>query len=107
MRAKDFESEVTLKLSNYGNVSRLVKIKKGFADIIFERNSKKAIIEVKNYFAHEISTSQIKQLNKYLEDCNCNIGFLICRRKPSKDSKCVMGSVSYRKDTGHIGALYF
>ena len=93
--AKDFESEVALKLSNYGNVSRLVKIKKGFADIIFERNSKKAIIEVKNYFAHEISTSQIKQLNKYLEDCNCNIGFLICRRKPSKDKFLIGKNTMY------------
>lgn len=25
------------------------------------------------------------QLNKYLEDCGCNLGFLICHNKPKKD----------------------
>lgn len=44
------------------------------------------MIEVKDYEAKEISISQIKQLNKYLEDCNCNLGFLICFKKPKKDS---------------------
>lgn len=29
--------------------------------------------------------SQIKQLNRYLEDCQCNLGFLICHKKPKKD----------------------
>ena len=27
----------------------------------------------------------MNQLNKYLEDCNCNLGFLICIKKPQKD----------------------
>lgn len=84
-RAKNFENEIALKLSGYGTVNKLVKTKRGFADIILERKNKKAIIEVKDYLVHEISISQIKQLNKYLEDCNCNTGFLICKRKPSKD----------------------
>ena len=44
-----------------------------------------AIIEIKDYKAKDISISQIKQLNKYLEDCDCNLGFLICNKKPKKD----------------------
>lgn len=62
-------------------INRLVKTKRGFADIIFERKNKKAIIEIKNYLARDISISQVNQLNKYLEDCNCNLGFLICNKK--------------------------
>src|SRR3989344_1423816 len=84
-RANDFEESIAMKLSGYGNVKRLVKTKRGFADIIFERKNKKAIIEVKNYEAKDISISQVNQLNKYLEDCNCNLGFLICIKKPQKD----------------------
>jgi len=38
----------------------------------------------------EISISQVKQLNKYLEDIKCNLGFLICHKKPKKD-KFLMG----------------
>ena len=83
-RAKNFEIDIATKLSGYGRVNRLVKIKRGFADIIFERKERKAILEIKDYFSHEISISQIKQLNKYLEDSNCKLGFLICRKKPKK-----------------------
>lgn len=84
-RAKSFEEEIAIKLSGYGKVNRLVKTRRGFADIIFERKNKKAIIEIKDYQNKEISISQIKQLNKYLEDCDCNLGFLICHNKPKKD----------------------
>jgi len=85
-RAKDFEEKIARKLSCYGNVNRLVKTKRGVADIILERNNKKVIIEVKDYLSKEISNHEIKQLNKYLEDCNCNLGLLICHEKPKKDS---------------------
>lgn len=85
-RAKIFEDKIALKLSGYGKINRLVKTKRGFADIILERKGKKAIIEVKDYKNKEISLSQVNQLNKYLEDCSCNLGFLICRNKPKKDS---------------------
>jgi len=85
-RAKDFEEEIARKLSCYGNVNRLVKTKRGVADIILERNNKKVIIEVKDYLSKEISSHEIKQLNKYLEDCNYNLGLLICHEKPKKDS---------------------
>lgn len=84
-RADEFEEEIANKLTGYGAVNRLVKIKRGFADIIFERKGEKAIIEVKDYLAHEISISQVKQLNRYLQDSNCNMGFLICKKKPKKD----------------------
>lgn len=89
-RAKTFEDVIAVKLSGYGKVNRLVKTKRGFADIVLERKDKKTIIEVKDYQAKEISISQVKQLNKYLEDCNCNLGFLVCYKKPKKD-KFLMG----------------
>ncbi len=84
-RANDFEELVAIKLSGYGRVNRLMKTKRGVADIVFERKNKKAIIEVKDYLAKDISISEVKQLNRYLEDCNCNLGFLICHDKPKKD----------------------
>ena len=84
-RAKTFEDEISQKLSGYGKVNRLVKTKRGFADIALERKSKKSIIEIKDSQNKEISISQIKQLNRYLEDCECNLGFLICHKKPKKD----------------------
>lgn len=84
-RSENFEDLISTKLQGYGRVNRLVKTKRGFADIIFERKNKKAIIEIKDYRAKEISVSQVNQLLKYLEDCNCNLGVLICHKKPKKD----------------------
>lgn len=84
-RARTFEDEIAVKLSGYGFVNRLIKTKRGFADIVLERKNKKIIIEVKDYKNKEISFSEIKQLNKYLEDCKYNLGFLICHKKPKKD----------------------
>lgn len=84
-RAEGFEGEIAGKLTCYGNVNRLIKTKRGVADIILERKDKKAIIEVKDYLKKDISISQVRQLNKYLEDCGCNIGFLICHNPPNKD----------------------
>lgn len=84
-KAENFEAEIASKLSGYGTITRLVKTKRGYADIIIERKNNKAIVEVKDYLVHEISISQIKQLNKYLEDFNCNLGFLVCHKKPLKD----------------------
>jgi len=84
-RAKDFETEIAIKLSGYGKVNKFIKTKRGVADIILERKNKKAIIEVKDYQNKDISKSQINQLNKYLEDYGCNFGILICHNKPKKD----------------------
>lgn len=85
-RAKTFEEKIAVRLSGYGKVNRLVKTKRGFADIIFERKDKRVIIEVKDYQDKEISISQINQLNRYLEDTDCAMGFLICHNKPKKDN---------------------
>lgn len=84
-RAKNFEEEIAQKLACYGKVNRLVKTKSGVADIILERNNRRVIIEVKDYLNKEVSKHEIKQLNRYLGDCNCNLGFLICHDKPKKD----------------------
>ena len=85
-RAKSFEDQIAVKLTGYGKVNKLVKTKRGIMDIVFERNAKKAIIEVKDYKLKDISISQIKQLDRYLVDCGCQIGFLICHKKPKKDT---------------------
>ena len=39
-----------------------------------------------DYELKDISISQINQLSKYLEDYNCDIGFLICYKKPKRDN---------------------
>ena len=85
-RSGDFEDSISNKLQGYGKVNRLVKTKRGVADIIFERKNKKAIIEIKDYQAKDISISQVKQVLKYLEDCSCNLGVLICHKKPKRDN---------------------
>ena len=84
-RATTFEDLVALKLSGFGKVNRLVRTKRGVADVVFERMGKKAIVEIKDYQAKEISISQVRQLNRYLEDCDCDIGILICHKKPKRD----------------------
>ena len=84
-RAKDFEGEIARKLSCYGNINRLIKTKRGVADIILERGDKKIIIEVKDYLNKEICQHEIKQLYKYLQDCECGLGLIICHTKPRKD----------------------
>ncbi len=84
-RAKDFEDKIAVILSGYGKVNQLVKTKRGVADIILERKSRKIIVEIKDYQKKDISISQVKQLNKYVEDCNTDIGLLICHKKPKKD----------------------
>ena len=84
-RARNFEEEIAIILSGYGNVNRLVKTKRGVADIILERKGKKVVVEVKDYQQKEISMSQVKQLQNYLEDCNCNLGILVCHKKPKRD----------------------
>jgi len=89
-RARDFEEQISVILSGYGKVNRLVKTKRGVADIILERKNKKIVIEIKDYQNKEVSFSQVKQLNKYLEDLNTNLGILICHKKPKKD-KFIIG----------------
>lgn len=84
--AERFELEITKILSGYGSVNRLVRTKRGIADIILERKEKKVAVELKNYKCHEISISQIKQVNRYLEDIGSNLGFLVCLKKPKKDT---------------------
>ena len=84
--AVKFEEDIARKLSGYGNVNRLVRTKRGIADIILERKGKKVVIELKNYKSHEISVSQIKQLNRYMEDINTSLGFLICIKKSKRDT---------------------
>jgi hypothetical protein len=84
-RAKNFEDEISLNLSGYGNITRFLKTKRGVADIILERKGERVVVEVKDYQNKEISYSQIKQLIKYLEDCNCKLGFLVCHTKPKRD----------------------
>jgi hypothetical protein len=89
-RAKDFEKEISEKLVKYGSVNRYVKTRRGVADIVLERKNKKIVIEIKDYQQKEISISQVKQLNKYLEDLNCRVGLLICHKKSKKD-KFIIG----------------
>ncbi|MCH7850814.1 MAG: hypothetical protein IH845_04190 [Nanoarchaeota archaeon] len=84
-RAKKFEEDISIKLSGYGKVNRLVKSKRGFADIVFERKGEKSIIEIKDYLAKDISSKEIKQLARYLDDFNCKLGFLVCHKKPKKN----------------------
>jgi hypothetical protein len=85
-RARIFEEKISRKLSRYGKINRLVKTKRGFADILIERKNKKAVIEIKDYQKKEISIAEIKQLNNYLEDFKCCLGILICHKKPKKDT---------------------
>ncbi|MBS3144606.1 hypothetical protein J4208_03400 [Candidatus Woesearchaeota archaeon] len=85
-RWKHYEDTIAFKLSQFGSISRLVRIKRGIPDIILERRRKKIIIEVKDYRAKEISITQIEQLYNYLENAHCNVGVLVCPNKPQRDA---------------------
>ena len=91
VRAKNFEEEIAIRLTGYGTVTRLVKARRGFADIILERKDQKVVVKVKDYRKKDILITQIMQLNKYLEDVNVNIGLLICHQRPKKD-KFIIGN---------------
>ncbi|MDD5133727.1 MAG: hypothetical protein PHD81_00130 [Candidatus Nanoarchaeia archaeon] len=104
-RAKTFEDKIAFKLGGYGKVNRLVKTKRGVADIVFERNHKKAIIEIKDYKSKEISMSQINQLNRYLEDSSCNLGFLICNQKPKKDKVLIGDNTIIILEKGELSQI--
>jgi len=84
--AQDFEDKIADSLRAYGAVNQLVRTKTGRADVILERNGRRVVVEIKNYKSHEISLSEIKQLNRYLVDVGTNLGFLICVKKPKKDT---------------------
>lgn len=85
-RASAFEESIALRLSGFGSVHRLMRTTRGFADIILERKGNRTAVELKDYHSHEISLRDVRQLVKYLEDIGCTLGFLICRKKPKKDS---------------------
>lgn len=104
-RAKTFEEEIAMILSGYGKVNRLVKTKRGFADVILERKDKKIIIEIKDYKDKEISITQVMQLNKYLEDCECNLGFLICHNKPKKDKFLIGKNKIFILNNGELNKI--
>ena len=67
------------------NYDSLDKSEQDWINKTKEKLKENPVVEVKDYMAKDISISQIKQLNKYLQDLNCNIGLLICHRKPKKD----------------------
>ncbi|MFH1503402.1 MAG: hypothetical protein ABIE36_01975 [Candidatus Diapherotrites archaeon] len=104
-RAKTFEDEIAIKLSGYGNVNKLVKMNRGIADIVLERKDKKIIIEIKDYLDKDISVSQINQLNRYLEDSNSNLGFLICHKKPKKDKFLIGKNKIFVLEDGELNKL--
>lgn len=100
-----FEEDIARKLSCYGSVNRLIRTKRGVADIIMERKGKKVAIELKNYKSHEISISQIKQVNKYLEDIDSKLGFLICIKKPKKDIFLMEGNKIFVIEESEISKI--
>jgi hypothetical protein len=104
-RAKIFEEEISKKISGFGSVHRLVKTKRGIADIVFERKNKKAIIEIKDYQNKDISISQVNQLNKYLEYSNCHLGILICHKKPKKDRFLIGKNKIFILDKDELGRI--
>ena len=86
-------------------MNRLVKTKRGVVDIIFERKNKKVIIEIKDYLAKDISFSQVKQLERYLRDFNCNLGILICHKKPKKDKYLIGKNKIFILEESELGKI--
>lgn len=80
-RAIKFEEEVINLFKNLGEVKSKVRTKHGIADALVKINGNTFVIEAKDYQSKPISYSEIKQLNKYLDDLNCNKGILICNSK--------------------------
>lgn len=106
-RWKQYEDAIATKLSQLGKVSRLVKMRRGIADIILERKRKKVIIEVKDYRSHPICKSQIKQLYKYLELSNHHLGILVCPKKPLRDAFRINGKKIFIVQDNHLNDVYY
>ncbi len=86
LRALKFENEIIKLLYNFGNVKRYPKTKVGIADALIRIGNKKYVVEIKDYQSKPISLSDVKQVNKYIENVsNCSSGLLICNTKGKKD----------------------
>ena len=107
-RSQQYENKIATKLSQFGKVSRLVKMRKGIADIVLESKRKKVIVEVKDYRSHQICKSQIKQLYKYLELSNHHLGILVCPKKPKRDVFVIDNKKLFVVQDNHLNdVLYF
>jgi len=88
--ATSLESKIVKILrKNFGlnSVLEQVKINNCRIDIVLELNSKKFVIEVKDYRAKPICISEIKQVNRYLTITGATVGIIITtKRLNNKDN---------------------
>ena len=91
-RAIKFQNDVINILKRFGDVKSQIKTKSGIVDATLKTESGILAIEIKNYNSKPISYSEIKQLDKYLNDLKCRNGVIICKMKNRGENKFKMGS---------------
>lgn len=78
-RSHSYEREVLRTLGQYGTIISHVRCTAGIADAVFIRDGQQVVIEVKDFRArNNITMSQIKQLDAYMNTLQIRRGLLIC-----------------------------
>ena len=83
-RAYNFENKILNILKSIGARTH-VRTKHGIADAVVQIDGNPCVIEIKDYKTKPISLSEIKQINKYLNDLKCKNGIIICSGNRSVD----------------------
>ncbi len=81
-RAAEFEKKVITLLEKRGKVCKQYSTDAGRLDALFVENDTTYVVEIKDYHTKQISQSELKQLDRYIQSVpNCNSGLLITHKK--------------------------
>lgn len=86
-RSLIFQRRVVNLLKRFGKVKEQVRTKNGRVDVVFHYKEQIIPIEIKDYRSKPISKSEMKQIEKYLNDLNCKFGIIISSKGRKKEFK--------------------
>ncbi len=86
-RSLIFQKRVVNLLKRFGKVNEQVRTKNGIVDVVFYYKKQIIPIEIKDYRSKPISNSEVKQMEKYLNDLKCNFGIIISSKGRRKEFK--------------------
>jgi len=86
-RSLIFQKRVVNLLKKFGKVNEQVRTKNGRVDVVFHYKKQIIPIEIKDYRSKPISKSEVRQMEKYLNDLNCKFGIIISSKGRRKEFK--------------------
>ena len=90
-RSFEFEEEIFGILEKLGTVRKHIKTMHGVIDAVLTIGKSSFVVEIKDYQSKTISKSEIKQVEKYLNDLNYSKGLIICSTKNFHKNKIIIG----------------